>query len=156
MRDKLGDDASEDLVRVLNEHGKETAESVIETAALRFEKKLSEELGGVKTDISGLGHDYSGLRADVDGLGRDYSGLRTDVDGLKNDVAGLKSDVEMLKSDVSVLKTDVAGLKTDLLERIGKVREDMQRLQGNTIRWMFIFWVGQIGVLFGIIYAVFK
>ena len=126
----------------MNEQGKETAESVIETAALRFEKKLSEELGGVKTEIGGLKYDVDGLK--------------TDVAELKSDVAVLKTDVAELQSDVAGLKTDVAGLKTDFVERIGKVREEMQRLQAGTIRWMFIFWVGQIGVLLGIIYAVFK
>ncbi|MFP4562651.1 MAG: LA_3696 family protein [Spirochaetia bacterium] len=149
LRDKLGDEASEDLVKVLNEQGKETAESVIETAALRFEKKLSEELGGVKTGIGGLKYDVGGLKTDV-------AGLKTDVADLKTDVAELQSDVTVLKTDVADLKTDVVGLKIDFVERIGKVREEMQRLQAGTIRWMFIFWVGQIGVLFGIIYAVFK
>ena len=133
----------------MNEHGRETAESVIETAALRFEKKLTEELGGVKTDVSGLKIDVAGLKTEV-------ADLRHDVDGLKTDVSILKTDVAELKGDVGGLKRDMAGLKTDFLERIGKIREDMQRLQAGTIRWMFIFWVGQIGILFGIIYAVFK
>ena len=133
----------------MNEQGKETAESVIETAALRFEKKLSEELGGVKTEIGGLKYDVAGLKTDV-------AELKSDVAVLKTDVAELKIDVAGLKTDVAGLKTDVAGLKTDFVERIGKVREEMQRLQAGTIRWMFIFWVGQIGVLLGIIYAVFK
>jgi hypothetical protein len=54
----------------------------------------------------------------------------------------------MVRSDLSVrdnLKVDIA----DLRDRIEKSRSD-------TIKWMFLFWVGQIGAVLVIILAVFK
>ena len=47
-------------------------------------------------------------------LTEDMSGLKSDVSGLKQDVSILKDDVAGLKQDVSVLKDDVAGLKQKL------------------------------------------
>ena len=47
-----------------------------------------------------------------------------------------------------------------LAEEIGKVRVEIAEKIAETktflFRWMFIFWVGQIGVLTGILFAFFK
>jgi hypothetical protein len=43
-----------------------------------------------------------------------------------------------------------------LTEEIGKLRTDMADLRANLIQWMFLFWIGQIGVLTGILFAFFR
>jgi len=43
-----------------------------------------------------------------------------------------------------------------LRAEIGEVRADMGAFEARITRWMFIFWVGQIGVLLGIIFAFFR
>ena len=43
-----------------------------------------------------------------------------------------------------------------LAEEIGKLRTDMAGLRANLIQWMFLFWVGQIGALTGILFAFFR
>ncbi|MCD6220358.1 hypothetical protein J7K43_08260 [Candidatus Calescamantes bacterium] len=43
-----------------------------------------------------------------------------------------------------------------LAEEIGKVRVEIAQVRADLIKWMFIFWVGQIGVLTGILFAFFK
>lgn len=50
-----------------------------------------------------------------------------------------------------------------LAEEIGKVREEISRLRvemadlrANLVQWMFLFWIGQIGVLTGILFAFFR
>jgi len=50
-----------------------------------------------------------------------------------------------------------------LAEEIGKVREEistlrveMADLRANLVQWMFLFWIGQIGVLTGILLAFFR
>lgn len=49
-----------------------------------------------------------------------------------------------------------------LTEEISKVHDDistlrveMHKSQAATVRWMFVFWVGQIGALFGILFVFF-
>ncbi|MBS1257152.1 MAG: hypothetical protein MAG551_00188 [Candidatus Scalindua arabica] len=42
------------------------------------------------------------------------------------------------KEDIAILKVDLTNVKSEL------------------IKWMFIFWIGQIGVLTGIIFAMLK
>ncbi len=50
-----------------------------------------------------------------------------------------------------------------LSEEISKVRDEisilrveMHKNQAATIRWMFVFWVGQIGAILGILFAFFR
>ncbi|MGR3175947.1 MAG: hypothetical protein ACUZ8N_15325 [Candidatus Scalindua sp.] len=35
-------------------------------------------------------------------------------------------------------------------------KEDIANLKSELIKWMFIFWIGQIGILTGIIFAMLK
>ncbi|MDY7027382.1 MAG: hypothetical protein SVR04_03695 [Spirochaetota bacterium] len=43
-----------------------------------------------------------------------------------------------------------------LSEELSKLRIEMHKNQAATIRWMFVFWVGQIGALLGILFAFFS
>jgi hypothetical protein len=43
-----------------------------------------------------------------------------------------------------------------LAEEIGKVRREIAEAKADVVRWMFIFWAGQIGVITGILFAFFK
>jgi len=47
------------------------------------------------------------------------------------------------------LDAKIEKVKADLSVKIERVRADL-------IKWMFIFWVGQVGVLIGILFAFFK
>lgn len=40
--------------------------------------------------------------------------------------------------------------------RIAEVKVDIANVKADLVRWMFIFWVGQIGVITGILFAFFK
>jgi hypothetical protein len=122
----LGVEGTDALVQVLNENEKETRSSVIDFAQQRFEQSLSREISGVRVELANTEKRFEKR------LTEEISGLRE----------------EMVRSDLSVrdeLKADIA----DLRGRIEKSRSD-------TIKWMFLFWVGQIGAVLGIILAVFK
>ena len=38
-----------------------------------------------------------------------------------------------------------------LTEEIGRLRVDMEKIRADLIKWMFIFWVGQVAITIGII-----
>ena len=82
LREKLGEDGTDALIVLLNEAGDSNKRSVIEVVEERFERRLSEE--------------------------------------------------------------------------VGKLRTDMADLRANLIQWMFLFWIGQIGVLTGVLFAFFR
>jgi hypothetical protein len=97
LREKLGEEASNSLVVMLNQYEEKSRESMIALAEKQFEQKLASELSIFRE--------------------------------------------AMVWSDLS--------LKEEL-------KEDIHKHSVNTIKWMFIFWIGQIGALLGILLVVFK
>ena len=49
-----------------------------------------------------------------------------------------------------------AEFRTELSSEIGSLRADMGAFEGRITRWMFVFWIGQIGALLGILFAFFR
>jgi len=43
--------------------------------------------------------------------------------------------------------------KEDLVRETEKLRLEMANLKSDLIKWMFIFWVGQVAVISGIVFA---
>ncbi|OGX05697.1 MAG: hypothetical protein A3G87_04955 [Omnitrophica bacterium RIFCSPLOWO2_12_FULL_50_11] len=43
-----------------------------------------------------------------------------------------------------------------LTEEIGRLRVDMEKIRADLIKWMFIFWVGQVGTITAILFVFFK
>ena len=89
LRERLGDEAVDDFIAILNKAIEEQKRDVLEFVEEKFERRLTEEISGVKNEIT--------------------------------------------------------QVKNDLLEK-----------HNEMIRWMFIFWVGQVAVIVGIIFAFFK
>jgi len=51
-------------------------------------------------------------------------------------------------------------LRSELVERIESVRSELtgriESVRSELIKWMFLFWVGQIGAVVGILFAFFR
>ena len=61
------------------------------------------------------------------------------------------------------LTTELAKVNERLTTELGKitlefarVRQEMAEMKADLIRWMFLFWVGQVAVVFGILFAFFR
>jgi hypothetical protein len=162
LREKLGEEGTDALVQVLNENEKELRSSLIDFAEQRFEKHLTEEIAGVRVDLAEaekrfekrLIEEISSVRLDLTSaekrLIKEISSVRLDLTSaekrLTEEIAGLQE--EMVRNDLSLrdeLKADIADLRGDILKS-----------KSDTIKWMFLFWIGQIGAVLGIILAVFK
>lgn len=66
----------------------------------------------------------------------------------------IKAEVQS-NSKFLATKEDVANLRAELKEDIANLRaelkEDIANVKSELIKWMFIFWIGQIAVTFGFI-----
>jgi hypothetical protein len=72
---------------------------------------------------------------------------------LAEELAKVRSEVSEVKTG---LRSEIFSLKSDLEKRISEVKEESHKNQTATIRWMFLFWVGQIGAMLGILFAFFR
>lgn len=69
--------------------------------------------------------------------------------------------IELLNKSNSSMKEDILVFVEDKFERrlteeISKVNQKISESHANLIKWMFIFWIGQIGMMLGILFAFFK
>lgn len=201
LRETLGEEASDDLVKLLNQREDETRNDTIDLIEQRFHRHLAEELAAfetrrdqtlqetflrfrrdITTDLtalrSELKDDISELRsevkADMDGLRNEF---KADMDGLraelKGDIAELREDfTEKLSRGLTEAAEDRAAIRGEmargfeeaaedraaireeiqlLRQEISKTREQFHAMQTSNVRWMFLFWVGQVGAIAGLL-----
>ncbi len=65
---------------------------------------------------------------------------------LSEELGKLRVEMAEMKSE---LRGEMADMKSELNNKMGSMRADI-------IKWMFVFWVGQIDVMIGILFAFFK
>lgn len=137
LRQQLGDQAADELVDLLNRATDETKRDVLVLAEERYERRLSEEIGKVNqhiTDVKGeLIQQITGGRA---GLGEQIAGVGVDHN----------QQIISLRAEVS---QGIADLRADLSQQIADMRVDLTR-------WMFVFWVGQLAAILGILFVFFR
>ncbi len=150
LREKLGDEGSDALIAVLNEQEKETENSVIQTAGLRFERKLAEEISPIRVDLAGsegrfekkLEKETSAIRVELtESEGRFEKKLVEEVSAIRVDLASLEQRFD------KKLTEEVSSLRGEMNTSIGTLRVEMHQSAANNIKWMFLFWIGQIGVV---------
>lgn len=145
LRERLGDEVTDSLVELLNQVADRTKEDVIALVAEKFERKLGEELAQVRVDMAAM-------RAE---LREEIVKLRTE---LHNEILTVRTE---LHDEISKVRTElhdeISRVRTELHDETSKVRTDLQVQIANTrselIRWMFIFWVGQLAVITGLFFA---
>jgi hypothetical protein len=60
------------------------------------------------------------------------------------------------RDDIAIVKDDLAKAKYDLSNEIGCVRKEIGESKAENIKWMFIFWLGQIAVMLAIVFLFLK
>ncbi|MDI6713990.1 MAG: DUF1640 domain-containing protein [Thermodesulfovibrio sp.] len=60
------------------------------------------------------------------------------------------------KKDILSTKQDIAELRSATMQEISELEAKIEKTKTDLIRWMFIFWVGQIGTLVAILALFFK
>ena len=66
-----------------------------------------------------------------------------------------KVALEISKVNERISK-EISGVNERITTEISSVNQRISESHANLIKWMFIFWVGQIGVILGILFAFFK
>ncbi|MEO0267122.1 MAG: hypothetical protein ABIM36_03185 [candidate division WOR-3 bacterium] len=85
--------------------------------------------------------------------------LNASNEGLKVDLIELQTEKyeRRLAEEINKLRTeDIARLDKRITEEIARLRVEISRSYANIIKWMFIFWVGQIGVITAILFTFLK
>ncbi len=114
---QLGAEATGGLVELFNRAQREWNEQVLNLAAERFERRLVEETSKLRVEMA-----------------RGFAEVRQEM-------AGLRAD----------LRQEIAGVRVELREdnaaQGATLRQEMAAQRVDLIKWMFVFWIGQVGVM---------
>lgn len=61
-----------------------------------------------------------------------------------------------LADSIGTLRAEISGLRAEMHSELGGLRGEIGAFEGRLTRWMFVFWIGQIGALLGILFAFFQ
>jgi hypothetical protein len=67
--------------------------------------------------------------------------LTAEISGLRNEM--VRGD-ESLKAE---LKNEISGLRNEMVQGDESIRSEIHSTRADFLKWMFIFWVGQVGVI---------
>ena len=71
----------------------------------------------------------------------------------KDDFANVRDEIAKSSSN---LRDEIAKSSANLEEKIANVRYDLSKEIGNSVKWMFIFWIGQLGAMLAITFLFLK
>ena len=130
-------------------------------AIISIPKPLREKLGdeGAEALVHVLNENDKELRSSVlnSAEQRFEKHLSEEISAVRLDLADAEKRFEKhLSKEISAVRLDLSSAEKVMTEEISAVRISIEKSRSDTIKWMFIFWVGQIGVLLGILMAFFK
>lgn len=71
----------------------------------------------------------------------------------KDDIASVRKEIVEATADI---RKEVGEVKADFRKEAGELKAKISEARADNIKWMFLFWIGQVGTTLGIIFLFFK
>jgi hypothetical protein len=137
LRERLGDEAALGLLALLESERAEWSERVLRVAADRFERRLAEQIAGVRVELSAV-------RADI-------------VRELHEGLGSIRQELATVRVEV---RQELATVRVEMRQELATARVEMHQLLATsrveTLRWSFLFWVGQVAAMAGLLAFMFR
>ena len=148
LHDKLGENASFSLVEVLEKIEENSTAKTLERVEDRFERRLTEEISGLRIEMH---EGFGKLRAEMH---EEFGKLRVEM---HEEIGKLRAEMHDIKNHFEQrLTEEISGLRVEMHEEFGKLRAEMHGMRADIIRWMFIFWMGQMLSITAILFTLLK
>jgi hypothetical protein len=126
LREQLGSEATHDLVRMFDTARAEWTAEVVSLSLERFERRLVEELAGLQIEMA-----------------QQNATLREK----------LAQQGAALRGAIAAVRTD---LKSDMQEGFATIRQAMAANRFELLKWSFLFWIGQVLAIVGLVGAMLR
>jgi hypothetical protein len=159
LRERLGDEAALGLVELLDSERAEWSEHVLSVAADRFERRLSEEISGVRVELSAVRTDI--VRELHAGIGSVRQEMHAGLASVRQEMhAGLASVHQEMHAGIGSVRQELATVRVETRQELATSRVEMHQMLANsrveTLRWSFVFWVGQVAAMAGLLALMFR
>jgi hypothetical protein len=132
LRERLGPDATAGFVEAIEAARREWRDDVIDVCSASFERRLGEETLRLRVEMAGL-------RAD---LRQEMAQLSAN---LRQEMSGLGAD---LRQEMTELR---ANLRQEMAQLGAALREEIADGRFELLKWCFLFWLGQVVAVSGIL-----
>jgi hypothetical protein len=161
LREQLGGDATAGLLALLARSHEEERATVIAACTERFERRLVEEIAGVRVQIAQV---EGALRTEMAEMGASIRQEMAEMGAsIRQEMAEMGASIrqEMAEMGASI-RQDMAqmgaSIRQDMAQLGASMREDMAQLGASMreematgrvelIKWCFLFWIGQVMVV---------
>jgi hypothetical protein len=126
LREQLGSEATHDLVRMFDMARAEWTAEVVSLSLERFERRLVEEVAGLQIEMA-----------------QQNATLREK----------LAQQGAALRGEIAAVRTD---LKSDMQEGFATIRQEMAANRFELLKWSFLFWIGQVLAIVGLVGAMLR
>jgi hypothetical protein len=120
LRERLGTEATGNLLSLFDLARREWRADLIAACTERYERRLSEEIAGVRVQLSQV---EASLRTEIAQMG-----------------ASIRQDMAQMG----------ASIRQDMAQMGAGIRNDMAAGRVELFKWCFIFWIGQVLAITGI------
>ncbi len=120
LREKLGDDAMGGLQTFVDDAGQKWKDEVLSLATERFNRHLGEQIGALRLEMT---KEFAAGRVET---ARECSAVRVEMAAMRTE----------LRSEMAAMG---AGLRTE-----------MAATHFSMLKWAFVFWIGQLAAMSGI------
>jgi hypothetical protein len=129
LYERLGAHASADLVVLLGAARQEWVEDVTAAIIDRFERRLTEEISGVRLEVAGL---------------------RTEMHDADN---SLRQEIRTLRQE---MRDGDAAIRQDLRDVETRLTKESLIGRHELLKWVFVFWVTQMMAMGGLVAAMLR
>ena len=148
LQQQLGPEAAEGMLALFETARVEWMADVIATTSERFERRLTDELGLVRSEISALG---ASLREEM------KAGLTSMREEMRDLRASLREEIREGDSGLRLEMHDIAAtLREEIRNSDARRGKEMASLKFDLLKWCFGFWVGQAIATVGIVGVMFQ
>ena len=143
LAERLGEPASAALVDMLDERMHACTEHVMTQCSERFERRVVEETSKVRVEMAQMRGD---LRQEMHA---GFGALRQEMAQLGG---GLRQEMAQLGGELRQEVAQLGGeLRQEMAQLGGSLRSEMAAGRFDLLKWAFVFWVGQLVSIVGIV-----
>jgi flagellar capping protein FliD len=155
LREKLGDDGTDALVELLNQASAHAKADVLGFVEEKFERRLTEEVAKFNERLTTeIGKVNERLTVEI---GKVNERLTTEIGKVNERLTTEIGKVnERLTVEIAKMNDRLSSELAKLNAEFPRLRQELAEVKADLIRWMFIFWVGQLGAILGILFAFFR
>jgi hypothetical protein len=145
LQERLGVEATSGLLQLFDRAHGEGRADVMAACTDRFERRLVEEISGVRVQIAQVDASIrrdmaemgAGIRRDIAAMGasirqdmaRVGADIRQEITGIRQEMTGIRQEMSGIRQEMTGIRHDVASGRVELL------------------KWCFLFWVGQVAAV---------